>query len=122
MKPETTAQTEKKQPEVNEREKTQAQPPARLTGIKITVPPKTAAGLQGVVSGLKHVIKEMGLGGLTTLPSLNQMHGFDCPGCAWPDPDDKRSLLAEFCENGAKAVAEEATLKRADPDFFARHA
>ncbi|MCL4155995.1 UNVERIFIED_CONTAM: hypothetical protein GTU68_014816, partial [Idotea baltica] len=52
---------------------------------------------------------------------MNQMTGFDCPGCAWPDPDDKRSLLAEYCENGAKAFAEEATTKRVDPDFFARY-
>ena len=36
------------------------------------------------------------------------MSGFDCPGCAWPDPDDKRSVLGEYCENGAKALAEEA--------------
>ena len=56
-----------------------------------------------------------------TMSRLNQMKGFDCPGCAWPDPDEKRSFLAEYCENGAKAVAEEATKKRADPDFFKKH-
>ena len=59
-----------------------------------------------------------------TLPLLNQRDGFDCPGCAWPDPreaeGDKRKL-AEFCENGAKAVAEEATTRRAGPEFFAAH-
>src|SRR6056297_491292 len=51
---------------------------------------------------------------------LNQKGGFDCPSCAWPDPDHERSRF-EFCENGAKAVATEATRKRVDRDFFARY-
>ncbi|RNL63309.1 hypothetical protein EFK50_09570 [Nocardioides marmoriginsengisoli] len=55
-----------------------------------------------------------------TLARVNQKHGFDCPGCAWPDPDHRNA--AEFCENGAKAVAEEATLRRVTPEFFAEHA
>ena len=53
------------------------------------------------------------------LRRVNQPDGFDCPGCAWPDPRHTSSF--EFCENGAKAVAWEATGKRATPDFFARH-
>ena len=57
---------------------------------------------------------------LATLSRLNQRHGFDCPGCAWPEEHGGRKL-AEFCENGAKAVAEEATKRRVTPDFFARH-
>ena len=55
-----------------------------------------------------------------TLTELNQREGFDCPGCAWPDPDGHRHT-AEFCENGAKAVAEEATTRRAGADVFATH-
>src|SRR5690606_32444195 len=54
-----------------------------------------------------------------TLARVNQPHGFDCPGCAWPEPGHRSP--AEFCENGAKAVAEEATLRRVTPEFFARH-
>ncbi|MCW2855797.1 MAG: Formate dehydrogenase [Marmoricola sp.] len=54
-----------------------------------------------------------------TLARVNQKHGFDCPGCAWPDPEHRS--VAEFCENGAKAVAEEATLRRVGRDFFAAH-
>ncbi|WP_117215178.1 FdhF/YdeP family oxidoreductase [Allorhizocola rhizosphaerae] len=84
-------------------------------------PPKTvAAGLPGVAHGLAK-----GLGGMgarrtaLTLLRVNQADGFDCPGCAWPEPD-KRSHF-EFCENGAKAVAEEATLRRITPDFFIRY-
>ena len=53
------------------------------------------------------------------LLQMNQPDGFDCPGCAWPDP--KHTSSFEFCENGAKAVTWEATPKRVDPDFFARH-
>lgn len=53
------------------------------------------------------------------LLQMNQPDGFDCPGCAWPDP--KHTSSFEFCENGAKAVTWEATAKRVDPDFFARH-
>ena len=54
-----------------------------------------------------------------TLLRVNQKDGFDCPGCAWPEPEHRHT--AEFCENGAKAVAEEATLRRVTPEFFAAH-
>ena len=54
-----------------------------------------------------------------SLLAANQKDGFDCPSCAWPDPDDERSGIAEYCENGAKAVAEEATTKKLTPEFFA---
>lgn len=50
---------------------------------------------------------------------VNQPQGFDCPGCAWPDPRHGSSF--EFCENGAKAVSWEATSKRTTPEFFAAH-
>jgi len=53
------------------------------------------------------------------LLKMNQPTGFDCPGCAWPDP--KKTSSFEFCENGAKAVTWEATTKRVDTDFFAQH-
>ena len=84
-------------------------------------PPKTvAAGIPAVISTAKHGIRNMGaFSSLSKLGKLNKFDGFDCPGCAWPDPDGHRSF-AEFCENGAKAVADEATRKRADPDFWSR--
>ena len=59
--------------------------------------------------------------GIGLLKNLNQTYGFDCPGCAWPDPDEKRAFLAEYCENGAKAIAEEATKNKVSPLFFATH-
>ncbi len=90
--------------------------------IRITPPADFAAGLKGVTVALDHAITEMGpVKALKALSMLNQEKGFDCPGCAWPDPDDKRSLFAEYCENGAKAVAEEATNKRVDPYFFSQN-
>jgi molybdopterin-dependent oxidoreductase alpha subunit len=56
-----------------------------------------------------------------TLLKLNQPVGFDCPGCAWPEPHPEVRGHLEFCENGIKAVAEEATLRRIDAAFFAQH-
>ncbi|MBK5279131.1 MAG: hypothetical protein JJE09_09745, partial [Bacteroidia bacterium] len=89
--------------------------------LSIRPPKKSAGGLDAVIHSTKHIIKEVGIiEGVKVISRLNQFDGFDCPGCAWPDPDDKRSVV-EFCENGVKAVAEEATSTTCDPDFFARH-
>ncbi|MBL7500088.1 FdhF/YdeP family oxidoreductase [Frankia sp. CNm7] len=85
-------------------------------------PARSAAGLPGVAHALRQSWEQMGARrGVTTLRLLNQTDGFDCPGCAWPDPDPKHRHAAEFCENGAKAVAEEATLRRVTAAFFAEH-
>lgn len=56
-----------------------------------------------------------------TLLAVNQPEGFDCPGCAWPEPPPDERKRAEFCENGAKAIAEEATPDRAGAAFFEEH-
>ncbi|MEO6470217.1 MAG: molybdopterin-dependent oxidoreductase, partial [Aeromicrobium sp.] len=81
-----------------------------------------AAGITGVRVALQRGVKQMGfVRSAKTLLKLNQADGFDCMSCAWPDPDPEHRHTAEFCENGAKAVAEEATLKRATPAFFASH-
>jgi molybdopterin-dependent oxidoreductase alpha subunit len=95
-----------------------AQPPEEFTGGEIKEVSEVSGGLPAVWSSLKHAAREMGLlRGARTLLKVNQKDGFDCPGCAWPDPDGERSHV-EFCENGAKAVAEEATTRRVTPDFF----
>ncbi|MEQ8711752.1 MAG: FdhF/YdeP family oxidoreductase [Cyclobacteriaceae bacterium] len=89
--------------------------------LTVNAPSDYAAGLPGIKVALEHVNKETGLfKSLQTLSNMNQKDGFDCPGCAWPDPDD-RSKLGEYCENGAKALAEEATDNRVDAGFFAKH-
>ncbi|WP_139958501.1 FdhF/YdeP family oxidoreductase [Flavicella sediminum] len=99
-----------------------AQPPEKLTGIKLTEVPKTSVGPTAIKSALTHIKNEVGLiKGIGLLSKINQKDGFDCPGCAWPDPDEKRAFLAEYCENGAKAIAEEATKQRVSPIFFATH-
>ncbi len=77
------------------------------------------AGIPAVVSALKMTFAEAGvIRGGKALLKLNQKDGYDCPSCAWPDPDDDRSGVAEYCENGARAVAEEATTKKIGAKFF----
>jgi molybdopterin-dependent oxidoreductase alpha subunit len=96
--------------------------PERLTGLKKGEIKKAAAGIPAVVSSFEKTIEEAGFKrGMKALFHLNKKGGFDCPSCAWPDPDDERSGIAEYCENGARAVAEEATLKKLTPDFFSQN-
>ena len=90
--------------------------------LRVTPPKDVAAGIPGVLASLRHGQAQMGpVRTVNTLRLLNQTFGFDCPGCAWPDPAGGQESHAEFCENGAKAVAEEATLRRVTPEFFAEH-
>ena len=80
----------------------------------------SAAGIPAIISTAKHGISKMGiLHSITSFSRVNKFDGFDCPGCAWPDPDDNRTI-AEFCENGAKAIADEGTKKKADPNFWSK--
>ncbi|MES2437569.1 MAG: FdhF/YdeP family oxidoreductase [Verrucomicrobiota bacterium] len=89
--------------------------------LKQTAPKQWAAGLPAVASSMEHILREAGpFRGTRGLLEMNQAGGFDCPSCAWPDPDHDRSI-AEFCENGAKALASESTRKLADAAFFEKH-
>jgi len=110
-------------------------PPAPVPGVPAAAQPTTpleteppvferpavrAGGVAAVIASTRYIMREAGLRrGLRVLTSVNQQKGFDCPSCAWPDP--KEPARAEFCENGAKAVADEATRRRVGPDFFAQH-
>ncbi|MDF2192437.1 FdhF/YdeP family oxidoreductase [Paraflavitalea sp. CAU 1676] len=99
-----------------------AENPELFTGLKLGTVKTSAAGATAVLHSFQQVFGEAGvLRGWKALSHLNQKGGFDCPSCAWPDPDDERSGMAEYCENGAKAVAEEATAKKLEADFFAQH-
>ncbi len=90
------------------------------TRVRTTRPKKVAVGVPGVLHALETAGAQMGIArSVQTLRRVNQKDGFDCPGCAWPE-EDRRHVI-EFCENGAKAVAEEATLRRVGPGFFAEH-
>jgi molybdopterin-dependent oxidoreductase alpha subunit len=87
--------------------------------VTITPRKRAAAGVRAVMVSLQRGLTSMGpLRTAATWAKLNQRDGFACPGCAWPQEHRK---LAEFCENGAKAVAEEATKRVVTPEFFARH-
>jgi molybdopterin-dependent oxidoreductase alpha subunit len=98
------------------------QPPTDFTGIETAKPATEAAGFTAVFSSMKHVFGAMPVRrGLKSLLNLNQKGGVDCPSCAWPDPDGERSKIAEYCENGAKAIAEEATTRKVTPVFFQKY-
>lgn len=98
------------------------EPAQAQTSIQPKVHLQTSAAAAGGVSAIKRALKSvLGEAGLVrggaALRHLNQKDGFDCPGCAWPDPDGERTYN-EYCENGAKAIAEEATVRRVTPEFF----
>ena len=94
--------------------------PLESKSPNLSNPKNSAAGIPAVISTMKYGIKNMGvIDSISKLSKVNDFHGFDCPGCAWPDPDSHRSF-AEFCENGAKAVSDEATKRRADRDFWSK--
>src|SRR5215216_2539532 len=90
--------------------------------LEVTEPHDHAAGVLGVAVSMRRSLHHMGsVRAARTLLKLNQAEGFDCMSCAWPDPEPGHRHTAEFCESGAKAVAEEATKARATPAFFAAH-
>ncbi len=100
-----------------------AENPEQLSADAKITPPKTwAAGIPGVMAAMSDVFAGAGVvRGLKALSKMNQKGGFDCSSCAWPDEDGDRSPIAAYCENGAKALAEEATKKKLTAGFFARN-
>ena len=94
--------------------------PLDTNSLKIKKVKTVAAGIPAATSSLFHGLKKMGaIKTVKTLTTVNQPDGFDCPGCAWPDP--KHSSTFEFCENGAKAVADEAMKGGVNPKFFEKY-
>ncbi|EAR02421.1 FdhF/YdeP family oxidoreductase [Maribacter sp. HTCC2170] len=93
----------------------------KFTNIKLTKPSQYAAGTLGIKVALQHGFKEMGIfRSMRAMLKMNQNDGFECPSCAWPDPD-KPSKIGEFCENGAKALADESTTEKIGREFFKQH-
>jgi molybdopterin-dependent oxidoreductase alpha subunit len=79
-----------------------------------------AAGPGAVLSSFRYALATSGVArGAHVFLKVNQKEGFDCPGCAWPDPEHRS--VVEFCENGARAVAHEADTRKVDGAFFAAH-
>ena len=103
-----------------ETEQPAAENPEQLRHLTVTKPETWAAGIPAVTAAFADILEQTGaLRGPGALFKMNQKGGFDCSSCAWPDPDDDRSPIAEYCENGAKALAEEATTKKIGAEFFA---
>jgi len=95
--------------------------PNSFAELRVTDPKPFAAGSEGIMAAMKHSFKEMGVyRAMTTLLHMNQKEGFDCPSCAWPDPE-KPSRIGEYCENGVKALADEATTSNIGADFFEKY-
>ncbi|MBS1680495.1 MAG: FdhF/YdeP family oxidoreductase [Bacteroidetes bacterium] len=104
------------------KEQASAENPEKLNDLHVTEIEKWAVGAPAIISSIKDVVQEPGvIRGVKGLLKMNQKDGFDCPSCAWPDPDDDRHTIAEYCENGVKALAEEATTKKLTAQFFAEH-
>jgi molybdopterin-dependent oxidoreductase alpha subunit len=98
--------------------------PEEFTGkpIEIGARGKYAAGVPAVIQSMKYAYENMGaVKGARLLKQLNQTDGYDCPGCAWPDPAAGERSHFEFCENGAKAASEENTRKTVPLEFFREH-
>jgi len=94
-------------------------PHAELADVHVTDLPRSAGGIGAIASSVRFLHRDTGLRrGTRALLAVNQVEGFDCPGCAWPEPHEHRARL-EFCENGVKAVAEEAMTRQAGPELFA---
>ena len=107
-------------PQSPDKDGANAQPPIEAAPADVTPIGKAAGGLASALTAVRFAAREMGIvRGARTLLQLNQPNGIDCPGCAWPEPDSGRSHF-EFCEEGAKHVADEATTKRVTPEFFAK--
>tara|TARA_R110002012_G_scaffold100115_3_gene238666 strand:+ start:1976 stop:4279 length:2304 start_codon:yes stop_codon:yes gene_type:complete len=93
----------------------------KFTGLRLKEPMQTSAGILGVKEALRHSFKEMGIvRSMRSLLEMNQEDSFRCPSCAWPVPEHP-SKIAEYCENGAKALADEATRHHIGAEFFAAH-
>ncbi len=92
------------------------------TETTVDPPERWSTGVPAIANTANRTITKMGVRRtLKTLSIINQPSGFDCPGCAWPEPPPGQRHRIEFCESGAKAVAEEAMRARINADFFARH-
>lgn len=94
----------------------------RVYVSEVRPPERSATGLPAIVNSARRTLRKMGARRTAAaLRVINQPGGFDCPGCAWPEAPPSERHRIEFCESGAKAVAEEGTTARIDEAFFARH-
>jgi len=106
-------------PSVDKDGRPDADAPVEIAEVELGDVPKVSGGVGAITATTGFLWRETGLvRGTRTLLKINQPDGFDCPGCAWPEPAPGKRHHFEFCENGAKAIAEEATTKRATPEVL----
>ena len=90
--------------------------------LLVSEPKLAAAGAKAVMVSMERGFAEAGVTRtLRSMLRVNQRGGFDCPGCAWPESITGARKPAEFCENGAKAIAEEASARTVTPEWWAQH-
>src|SRR5882757_5999955 len=95
--------------------------PEKLGQLRVTRPLQIAAGMKALWETMTNAYGKMGFfRGTRTLLKLNQKNGIDCQSCAWSDPEDHRTV-AEFCESGAKALADEGMTARINAEFFRKY-
>ncbi|SDB36112.1 oxidoreductase alpha (molybdopterin) subunit [Flavobacteriaceae bacterium MAR_2010_188] len=95
--------------------------PEDFRDLEFKDPVTHAAGKIAIKETIKHTFKEMGIvDSMRALFTINQKDGFDCPSCAWPDPE-KPSPIGEYCESGAKALADESTHSKIGAKFFSEY-
>ncbi|MHB9848208.1 FdhF/YdeP family oxidoreductase [Streptomyces krungchingensis] len=90
--------------------------------LSVTPPKQWATGVPAVTHALEYSLEQTSVRRTAlTLLNINQVKGFDCPGCAWPEPAPGKRHRNEYCENGAKHINDEATSRRVTADFFRRY-
>ena len=90
--------------------------------LVVSEPKTAAAGLKAVEVAFERGIRQGGVSRtVRSMFRINQPDGLDCPGCAWPESITGERKKVEFCENGAKAIAEELTTRIASPEWWAEH-
>ncbi|MBA3394918.1 MAG: FdhF/YdeP family oxidoreductase [Deltaproteobacteria bacterium] len=95
-------------------------PDTKVADIELREVPRVAGGLAALAATTRHLVRDGAVRrGSKALLAMNQPEGFDCPGCAWPEPAAAHRSKLEFCENGAKAMAEETTTVHATAEVFA---
>ncbi len=96
-----------------------AQPPIETEPAEIRSRSASAAGIPAIANAFRVALPRLGVRGtMKSFLKVNQKDGFDCQSCAWPSPDGKRHRF-EFCESGAKAMADEGSVHRIGAEFFA---
>jgi molybdopterin-dependent oxidoreductase alpha subunit len=98
------------------------EPPLEDQAPSLENAPTAAGGLSAAVQSLRVSLRQLGpVRTYDAWRQVNQIDGFDCPSCAWADSPGEQHHILQFCENGAKAFADDASTQLCQPSFFAQH-